>query len=388
MKLNPTILGLIALFSGAGNAVPTWPSAIDELEDVMFLHTGYRNRGLASHVTPCSFSEFGPGRQTAAEWLRLGFHDMATANAFQEPKGGIDGSIGFELNNGENVGTGFTTSLTTFGGFLNKRLSMADMIALGVHASVRACGGPLIPMRGGRKDATAAGPIGVPQPADGTSVFKNRFLRMGFNTVEMIQMTACGHTLGGVHSANFPDIVPPGTAPDGYQLFDSTLAFDNKIATRYIDGPDTNPLSTGRIPGKRSDLAVFVADSNVTLKAMKDAATFNTMCTSILQKMIEVVPTNTVLSDIIQPYEVKPAGLQLTLLSGGTQIKFAGDIRVRTTVRSASQIASVKVVYKNRSGGTGGTITASVVGAAAGFDDNFSVCFKYSPINQYLLISL
>jgi Peroxidase len=137
MKLCPTILGLVALFLGLGEAQVTWPNAIDELEDVMFLNSGYRSRGFGAHVTPCSFSEFGAGRQTAAEWLRIGFHDMATTNVFFAPHGGIDGSIQFELNDGENIGLGFNTTLHTYSNFLNSRLPIADLIALGVYASVR-----------------------------------------------------------------------------------------------------------------------------------------------------------------------------------------------------------------------------------------------------------
>jgi hypothetical protein len=82
---TPTTLGLISVFLRLGSAQTTWPSSIDELEDVMFLNSGYLSRGLAAHVTPCGFSEFGAGRQTAAEWLRIGFHDMSTTNVFNPP---------------------------------------------------------------------------------------------------------------------------------------------------------------------------------------------------------------------------------------------------------------------------------------------------------------
>lgn len=207
MKFCSKILTLVVLFPGLGSAFPTWPATIDELEDVMFLNTGYKSRGFSSHVTPCSYSEFGAGRQTAAEWLRIGFHDMSTTNIFFAPYGGIDASMVFEFTNGENLGAGFKTSLGTYGALYNSRLSMADMIALGVYSSVRACGGPIIPMRGGRIDATQAGPIGVPQPQNPIGTFINQFARMGFNTTEMIQMTVCGHTLGGVHGDDFPTIV-------------------------------------------------------------------------------------------------------------------------------------------------------------------------------------
>ncbi|RDL39745.1 uncharacterized protein BP5553_04085 [Venustampulla echinocandica] len=378
MKLHfNTVLGCIVGFLSVGSAAPTWPAAIDELEDVMFLNTGYKSRGFSSHITPCSFSEFGPGRQTAAEWLRIGFHDMSTTNIFFEPHGGIDGSIAFELQNGENIGAGFETSLNTYSSFFNSRLSVSDMIALGVYASVRGCGGPVVPMRGGRVDATAAGPMGVPQPQNAQGIFVNQFARMGFNSVDMIQMTACGHTLGGVHAGNFPNIVTPGTAPDDYHLFDTTLEFDNNVAVQYVNGQTTNPLVVGPSVAstRNSDFVVFNTDKNVTIKTMTNAQTFQSVCSSILQRMIETVPPTVPLSDIIQPYEVKPAGLQLTLLSGGTQIQFSGDIRVRTTVRSASQIATVQLTYKDRTGGSACgscSITTSVSGTANGFDDSFS----------------
>ncbi|TVY48617.1 WSC domain-containing protein [Lachnellula occidentalis] len=370
MKLS-SLLACAVVFSGLGQAIPTWPSSIDELEDVMFLNTGYKSRGFSSHITPCEFSEFGAGRQTAAEWLRIGFHDMSTTNVFFTPHGGIDASIAFELDDGENIGAGFNTSLTTYSGFFNSRLPISDMIALGVYASVRGCGGPIIPMRGGRVDATAAGPAGVPQPQNGQGIFKNQFTRMGFNVTDMIQMTACGHTLGGVHAGDFNNIVTPGVSPNDFQLFDTTTSFDNDIAVQYINGSNSDALAVGPsvASGRNSDVAVFTADNNVTLKAMTNAATFNSMCTSILQRMIETVDPAVVLSDVIQPYEVKPSGIQLTLLSGGTQIQLSGDIRVRTTTRSVSSVA---VVYKDRNGAGSTSITTLSSGTANGFDDSFS----------------
>jgi hypothetical protein len=388
------ILPCIALFSGLGAAQVTWPNTIDELEDVMFLGTGFLSRGFPAFVTPCSFSAAGAGRQTAAEWLRAGFHDMATTDIYYLNKGptgvhgGIDASLAFELNDGENIGAGFNTTFTTYSGFFNSRLPVSDLVALGVYASVRACSGPIIPMRGGRIDATQAGPIGVPQPQNGIGQFTNQFARMGFNVTQMIQMTACGHTLGGVHAGDFNNIVAPGTVANDFQLFDNTETFDNNIATRYINGPDTDPLAVGISvsSGRNSDFAVFNADNNVTLQAMTVPATFNSMCISILQQMIETVPPTVTLSPIIVPYEVKPAQLQLTLLSGGTQLTFSGYIRVRTTVRSASQISSVQLLYTDRNGNSVSTpINTAAAGTAQGFDDNFSVCpISYTPMCSFL----
>lgn len=372
-KSLPWILFILNVWA----AQPTWPSSIDELEDVMYLNSGYKSRGFADFVTPCSYSEHGPGRQAAAEWVQTAFHDMATADVYYAMKhsvhGGIDASLAFELNSGDNVGDGLYTSLVNYARYFNSRLSVSDLIALGVYAGVRSCGGPAIPMRGGRIDATEAGPNGVPQPQNGIGQFLNQFARMGYDKTDMITMTACGHTLGGVHSDNFNDIVAKGAVPNDFQLFDGTEEFDNKIATQYIYGPGMDPLVSG-ISVKRkknSDFHVFSSDNNVTLTTMTDPTAFNGICASALQKLIENVPPAVKLSDIIEPYMVKPTDLQLTLCSGGEKLSFSGKIRVRTT---GLRVDSVKISYKDRNSvGVETPIATTVVGLAKGFDDSFSV---------------
>ncbi|KAL8719332.1 MAG: hypothetical protein Q9225_003653 [Loekoesia sp. 1 TL-2023] len=358
-----------------GAAAPTWPSSVDELEDIMMLNTGYRARGFATAVTPCGFSAQGPGRIAAAEWIRTAFHDMATGNVYQGT-GGLDASLVFELG-GDNIGPAFETTLTTFAPFLTSRSSMSDIIAMGIYTSVRSCGGPVVPIKTGRIDATEAGPPGVPLPQNSLFTFQNQFSRMGFDTTQMIAVTACGHTLGGVHAANFPQIVPPGSAPNDFKLFDSTTKFDEKIASEYVAGKSTDPLIVGpsKAAGRDSDFKVFNGDGNATITSLADPATFQSTCQAMLQKMIEVVPSGVTLTDPIVPYDIKPVALQLTLQAGGNEIQFAGEIRVRTTSRPASQISSVQLVYKDRTGGNDcGTckISATSKGTAAGFDDSFT----------------
>ena len=342
----------------------------------MFLNTGYRARGFAVAVTPCSFSAQGNGRIAAAEWIRTAFHDMATGNV-QTGVGGLDASLAYELG-GDNIGPAFQTTFETFSPFLSTRSSMSDITALGVYTAVRSCSGPVIPIRTGRIDATAAGPPGVPLPQNSLFTLQQQFLRTGFNTAEMIAVTACGHTLGGVHAEDFPQIVPSGTGGSSFPHFDSTTKFDSQIAVEWVSGNTTDPLSVGPsvASGRNSDARVFGADGNVTMKSLADPTTFASTCVTMLQKLIEVVPSATKLTDPIVPYEVKPTALQLTLLSGGSQLQFAGEIRVRTTTRSASQIASVELIYKDRNGGNACStckIATTTKGTAAGFDDTFTV---------------
>jgi hypothetical protein len=188
---------------------------------------------------------------------------MATGSVYTGV-GGVDASLAYELG-GDNIGAAFNSSLTTYAGFTTARSSMADLIALGVYTAVRSCGGPPIGIRAGRVDATGAGPPGVPLPQDSNFTFVNQFDRMGFTQVQMIQMTACGHTMGGVHAVNFPEIVLPGSAPpNDYQLFDGTANFDNNICQQYVSNNQVqDPLAVGpSVPRQMdSDFVVFGSDN-------------------------------------------------------------------------------------------------------------------------------
>jgi hypothetical protein len=75
----------------------------------------------------------------------------------------------------------------------------------------------------------------VPQSQDSLKSHTAAFARIGFSPKEMIQLVACGHTIGGVQRAAFPDIVPENVVsekynPDGNVVFDQTFAaFDNHM---------------------------------------------------------------------------------------------------------------------------------------------------------------
>ncbi|KAI1763016.1 heme peroxidase [Hypoxylon sp. FL1150] len=361
-------------------ADPTWPSPNDELEEIMYQVSGFRGRGFGGTVIPCSNEASGPGRQNAAEWLRAAFHDMATTTYLSNVRaGGLDGSLQYELLSSDNLGPGFNTTLKFMADYYTSRSGVADLIALGVYYAVRSCGGPVVPVAGGRVDATAGGPIGVPLPQNTAFTFSQQFARMGFSTTEMIQATACGHSIGGVHDTEFPEIVPLGTTENGEVALDSTVAaFDNKVVTEYIAGNTTNPLVVGPSvkATRNADFKVFSYDSNVTITAMAGASEFNSICATVLQKMIDTVPDGVVLSDPIQPYAVKPVNLQLALNSGATTMQLTGYIRVRTTNMGDDSVSSLTLNYKDRSGGTdcGSTscqYTATLRGITEGFDDNF-----------------
>lgn len=112
------------------------------------------------------------------------------------------------------------------------RSTGADIIALGPVWGIAACGGPLIPYRGGRRAALEAGPLGVPEPFQDLATHTEKFRLQGFSPTEMIALVACGHTIGSVRSADFPNLVRQNNSdPSGIGLafFDSTRSYDSAM---------------------------------------------------------------------------------------------------------------------------------------------------------------
>lgn len=369
--MNPktfAIATLLACLRHTVSAVPTWPASTDELEDILFLTTGYRSRDLASLVTPC-LKGLSTSRVTAAEWIRTAFHDSISGNIYTGV-GGLDGSIAWEVNTLENEGVFADDSVAAWAHYVSDLTSLSDVIAAATYASTRSCSNISLAVRGGRVDATQAGPVGfVPQPQNAVGIFRNQFARMGLDDKGMIQIIACGHSIGGVHGADHPEITDSSIA-----TFDTTPnVLDNAVAVEYVSGTTKDPLVVGKsVANKRnSDFNVFSqTDKNVTIKALAaDPALFASACKSTFEKMIDLVPTGVKLSDPIVPYEIKPYGLQLTLLDGGSRIRFTGDIRVRTTLKRVSQ---VQLAYTDRNGNSVQTLIGTTAkGLAGGFDDSF-----------------
>ena len=93
------------------------------------------------------------------------------------------------------------------------------------------CGGPIIPFRGGRIDAWSAGAYGTPEPQQDIATLTQSFSNQGFNQSEMIKLVACGHTMGGVRSSDFPQLVAPNPSSSVPVIddFDKTMQFDNLV---------------------------------------------------------------------------------------------------------------------------------------------------------------
>ncbi|GAB1525679.1 hypothetical protein RhiTH_008842 [Rhizoctonia solani] len=383
-------LALLALFVKLASADWTWPNPVwDEIEEITQVQGGVFRSGVLDGVSPCgAFPQSGtgdPSRQASSEWLRTAFHDAITHNA-QAGTGGVDASLIWETDRSENLGgRSFNDTFGFMLNFYNIRASMSDLIALATYTAVRNCQGPPLVMRAGRIDATGPGPEGfVPEPKDNINKLLSKFANAGFNKTDMIQMVACGHTIGGVHGQFFPELTGDSNETN-FVHFDTTASsFDNKVATEYLDGTTLNPLVTAP-GGNNSDFAVFNSDGNSTIKAMSEPASFLSTCGSILQRMIDTVPSAVKLSDPITPMKVKPHDLQLQLLSSG-QIQFDGYIRVRSEDRGLSEQPTVRVMYADRTGQVNSTMIDTVpVRFQGGTGSGFEALFWFYQIPSTIL---
>lgn len=105
----------------------------------------------------------------------------------------------------------------------------------------------------------------------------------------MIKLVACGHTMGGVRSTDFPELVAPNpnSSLPVIDDFDETMQFDNLVlvaflnsfltqfspsiyhyehrVTDYLNNNTINVLVTTSNATMASDLHVFESDGNVTM---------------------------------------------------------------------------------------------------------------------------
>lgn len=359
-----------------------WPGQHDHMEDLLYLQDGFNRFGFIDGILSCGFGQNEPGRQNSAEWIRTAYHDMATADV-ETGTGGLDASIMFETNRGENRGSAFNNTFGHLAAFHTTRSSGADLLALAVVGSMSVCGGYNVPLRVGRIDATGAGRSGVPEPQQDLETHTNMFAMQGFNQTEMIELVACGHTLGGVHHEDFPEITRDDTAGQVTRFDDSSSVFDNQVVTEYLNSNTSNPLVVGANNTMNSDRRIFAADGNKTMQALADPTYFQERCQSLMARMIDTVPSVVSLSEPLTPIDVKPYINTLALNANGT-LEFSGYIRVRyeaDTGRTADDL-SAHITYLDHLGNNSTTKIQSVRptwqdGTASGFKGHKFVFFEW-----------
>lgn len=306
--------------------------------------------------------------------------------------GGLDASIQFETDRAENAGDAFNGTFGFTNNYYSIRNSAADLVALSTVLAVGNCGGPKIPLRVGRVDATEGGALGVPEPQQDLDTHKKLFAKAGFNTEDMIAMVACGHTMGGVHGKTFPEITENNTETNVVHFDSTDSTFDNKFATEYLDGTTKNPLVVAHNDTLNSDKRIFGADNNVTMKALaSDPKTFQSMCSDIFARMLDTVPSTVTLTEPLEPIALKPYITSFSL-TNASHITLTGRIRLLTS-SGLYEDERVTLTYTPRTAPAGNsTLNTTIVTNPASFklglsNGIFGELFKWHEFSVALPVS-
>ncbi|KAI4652667.1 uncharacterized protein J4E79_008974 [Alternaria viburni] len=356
------------------NAAFYYPTPIRSfLEHILVDNWGAYASNFSSAITPCTnyVSQTGTtglnsGRTTAAQWMRVMFHDFITANV-SAGMGGIDASIGFETAREENKG-------------------MADLVALGTVMSNNLCGGAQMPFRPGRIDATEAGKTtGVPAPETDLEETLLFFERAGFDKVDAIGLTACGHTLGSVHHGGFPEAVddsfvtPSNT--NGGSNFDTTRGvFDPNVLGEYLNGTGNKggPLVMSYNDTMNSDKRLYESDKNATMHALfAQRAGFLNTCADLMGRAINTVPAGVQLPEPIAVMPVKPFNVTYDFSEDG-KLMLSGKIRMLTPAGSSPPQSLTLRVSDNATELEPETETGSSVFGRSGGEYGTTTYFPFS----------
>jgi hypothetical protein len=262
--------------------------------------------------------------------VRTAFHDSATHDATTKI-GGLDASIQYELDRQENLGDALNNTLADISSSVDIRTSAADLLAVALVMSVARCGDMRVPLRLGRKDATDPGITGVPEAHTDLDTTRKRFVTMGLDDSEMITLIACGHSIGGVHSVDHPEIVSGPVAPENKASFDTSLGeMDNKVVMEYLDNSTANPLIVNANDTLNSDKRIFAADGKATMRKLADKGFFKSQCETVFEKMLSLVPGDATLTEPLEPADLRPYIDKYQLTADGS-LEFSGLIRVRVT---------------------------------------------------------
>lgn len=89
-----------------------------------------------------------------------------------------------------------------------------------------------------------------------------------------------------------------------------------------------NPLAFGHNETTRSDFRIFNADGGDLIRKMAESQQFFwDTCSTLLERMLNTVPANVKLTEVIQPIPVKPNNLFIAVNRNGT-MTISGEVRV------------------------------------------------------------
>ena len=140
--------------------------------------------------------------------------------------------------------------------------------------------------------------------------------------------------------------------------FDSTTAiFDNTNVNEYLNGSGKagGALVVGFNQTTNSDLRLFESDGNVTIQTLTTAQTFQDICYTLFEKMIDTVPENVTLSEIVGPRQWTMQQESHLDLSPSGEVFFSGTFAWHSLTESPPHFAE----YTHTSSEAGSSETLS-----------------------------
>jgi hypothetical protein len=96
-----------------------------------------------------------------------------------------------------------------------------------------------------------------------------------------------------------------------------------------VSGQTVDPLVVGPNVTTRSDARIFASDGNATMRALAQSPSlFASTCASLLARMLDTVPRNVTLTEVVEPLPVKPAEYTLVMHPSNNSFTFNANIRV------------------------------------------------------------
>lgn len=200
----------------------------------------------------------GPG------YIRLAFHDASNFD-YRTEKGGLNGSIQFELAREENNGLRkFIENLKFFQKTLYEKdivITLPDLIAYAAKVALEKLGGPKIELTLGRKEANSEGEkIHTPHVHFTIDGLISAFEKMNFSVKDLVALSGA-HTVGKQNEISFTD---------------SPYQFDNSYFKKLTDSPnDISFLETDKALLNNSEtkkyVDLFSHDNQFFLKEFKSS---------------------------------------------------------------------------------------------------------------------
>jgi hypothetical protein len=261
------------------------------------------------------------------EWVRTAFHDSFTHDATTKT-GGMHASIQYELDRPDNLGAVLNNTLGDISSIVSTRSSAPDLLASSLVMSVARCADMRVPQRLGHKDAAETGIKGVLEAHTDLNTTRKRFETASLNEVDVITLIACGHSIGGVHSVDHPEMVSGPVSAENKASFDTTKGvMDNNVVLEYLDNSTANPSIVNTNNTLNLEKRIFAAYENATMRKLANKAYFKAQCEVAFEKMLDFVAGDVTLSEPLGPADIRPCIESYQLKDGS--VDFSGRLRVR-----------------------------------------------------------